>query len=174
MPFLKLIHRAINPQKPNPVSFDVGNFTAFDVNPLSSAILTNEDSLKSNARDTTQLLINEFLSLPRSSTLEGVFIQLPSPTTLLPREKPVPFPHRIPTDCSFQSPNHPRNGNYLPRRREFRTRKHRIQFTMRKLENGFHDGVTKAQIKRERMNGWWSYPIDQILLKNMMLRILVL
>jgi Ribosome biogenesis regulatory protein (RRS1) len=89
--FYILIYRAINPQKPNPILFDLGNFTAFDVNPLSSTILTNEDSLKSNTRDTTQLLINEFLTLRRSSTLEGVYIQLPAPTTPLPREKPV-FP----------------------------------------------------------------------------------
>ena len=81
--------RLLNPQKAIPLSFDLGNLTAFDPNPLSATFLTNESSLQSIARDTTQLLINELLSLPRTRSTEGVFIQLPPSTTLLPREKPV-------------------------------------------------------------------------------------
>jgi regulator of ribosome biosynthesis len=82
--------RLLNPQKAIPLSFDLGNLTAFDPNPLSKAALTNESSLQSIARDSTQLLINEILNLPRTRSTEGVFIQLPASTTPLPREKPVP------------------------------------------------------------------------------------
>ena len=76
--------RLLNPPKAIPLSFDLGNLTAFDPNPLSKASLANESSLQSIARDSTQLLINEILNLPRTRSTEGIFIQLPASTTPLP------------------------------------------------------------------------------------------
>jgi Ribosome biogenesis regulatory protein (RRS1) len=83
------ISRSLNPEKPIPLSFDLANLTAFDTNPLSQSSLLDEHSVQSIARDATQLLVNQLLSLPRTRSLEGVYIQLPAPTTPLPREKPV-------------------------------------------------------------------------------------
>ena len=77
----------MNPQKAIPLSFDLGNLSAFDPNPLPK--VTDEAALQSIARDTTQLLVNELLNLPRTRSIEGVYIQLPKSTTSLPREKPV-------------------------------------------------------------------------------------
>ena len=80
--------RFLNPEKPIPLAYDLGNLTAFDNNPISQSSL-DEPYLHSLARDGTQLLVNQLLSLPRTRSLEGVYIQLPPPTSLLPREKPV-------------------------------------------------------------------------------------
>lgn len=81
--------------KPIPLEFDLGNLTAFDTNPLDpTAYASNlESCLASTARDTAQLLINQILtSVPLKSTPDGVFAELPDPTTVLPREKPLPKP----------------------------------------------------------------------------------
>lgn len=74
-----------------PVTFDLGNLAAFDLNPLPSTT-PSESQLQAVARDTTQLLVDELLALPRTRSIEGVFIKLPAPTSLLPREKPLPKP----------------------------------------------------------------------------------
>jgi Ribosome biogenesis regulatory protein (RRS1) len=79
----------LNPEKAIPLSFDLGNLSAFDSNPLSAGSLTDETSIREIARDSTQLLINEILNLPRTRTTDGTYIQLPAATTPLPREKPV-------------------------------------------------------------------------------------
>ncbi|EDO40046.1 predicted protein, partial [Nematostella vectensis] len=51
-----------------------------------------EDFLKNLARENTQLLFNEIWKLP-TERFEGVILaQLPAPTTVIPREKPVPKP----------------------------------------------------------------------------------
>jgi len=90
------ISRSLNPEKAIPLSFDLANLTAFDTNPLSQSSLLDEHSVQSIARDATQLLVNQLLSLPRTRSLEGAYIQLPAPTTPLPREKPVqPNPRSI-------------------------------------------------------------------------------
>lgn len=85
------IPRSLNPEKAIPLSYDLANLAAFDSNALSQSSL-DERSLHSIARDATQLLVNQLLSLPRTRSLEGVYIQLPAPTSLLPREKPVNYP----------------------------------------------------------------------------------
>jgi regulator of ribosome biosynthesis len=72
--------------------------TAFDTNPVSAEALSNEASIQSLAGDATQLFVNELLTLPRTQTAEGVYIQIATPTTPLPREKPV-SPH-LPTSQS--------------------------------------------------------------------------
>jgi len=86
--------RSLNPEKAIPLSYDLANLAAFDGNSLPQSSL-DERSLHSIARDATQLLVNQLLSLPRTRSLEGVYIQLPAPTSLLPREKPVNYPFPI-------------------------------------------------------------------------------
>jgi hypothetical protein len=157
------ISRSLNPEKPIPLSFDLANLTAFDTNPLSQSSLLDEHSVQSIARDATQLLVNQLLSLPRTRSLEGAYIQLPAPTTPLPREKSV---HQPPfyTDFSYPNPNLQRNGSCSPRRRVFPKPRHRIRFIMRRLGNGFLDGDIKAQTKKRKMSGWWNYrPVVKVL-----------
>lgn len=74
-----------------PVTFDLGNLAAFDPNPLPSNT-PSEPQIQAVSRDTTQLLVDQLLALPRNRSIEGVFIQLPAPASLLPREKPLPKP----------------------------------------------------------------------------------
>ncbi|KAK9451049.1 Rrs1 ribosome biogenesis and nuclear export protein [Limtongia smithiae] len=99
--------RPVTVERDIPVTYDIGNLAIFDPNILS--LPSNGDDsakellLKSLARDSAQLLINQILALPvvaaggaRSTATAaadaGVYVQLPDPVTHLPREKPVPVP----------------------------------------------------------------------------------
>lgn len=95
-------------EKPIPVSYDLGNLAVFDSNVLDrndfdSSNAKREENVKSLTRDNVQLLINQILSLPIKTTTESAggtsnqsasmtLIQLPEPSTQLPREKPLPKP----------------------------------------------------------------------------------
>lgn len=79
--------------KPTPYTFDLGLLLANDPNPLppSDPSVALEDRLAATARDGAQSLINQLLTtLPLQSTKDGVLLDLPAPTTPLPREKPLP------------------------------------------------------------------------------------
>lgn len=91
--------------KPIPNLFDLGNLATFDPNPLDNAKLNDPEQkeayLASVTRDNLQLLINQILSLPIKTTTDThgsstgqdstmTLIQLPEPTTALPREKAIP------------------------------------------------------------------------------------
>ncbi|KAF9586625.1 Rhodanese- sulfurtransferase [Lunasporangiospora selenospora] len=65
-----------------PVDYDLGLIAAYDQNPV------DEIELKDNA----QLLLNEIFQLPTVSDDNGIMAMLPTPTTQLPREKPLPKP----------------------------------------------------------------------------------
>lgn len=87
-------------EKPIPVTYDLGNLSVFDSNVLDKNALDSsnakrEESIKYLTRDNVQLLINQLLSLPMKTTTDSVsstmtLLQLPEPTTELPREKPLP------------------------------------------------------------------------------------
>jgi len=76
--------------KPIPHTFDLGNLLCNDANPIPPN--PTNDMLASTARDCAQSLINQLLTTcPITSHREtGVLMTLPPPTTLLPREKPLP------------------------------------------------------------------------------------
>lgn len=97
--------KPITVDKPIPTTFDLGNLATFDPNPLDNEKLQDEsqkeEHLTSVTRDNVQLLINQILSLPVKTTTEThgsstgqdstmTLVQLPEPTTPLPREKPIP------------------------------------------------------------------------------------
>ena len=48
------------------------------------------EHLLSISRENTQLLINQLFSLPREQKADGAYFSLPAPTTIVPREKPLP------------------------------------------------------------------------------------
>lgn len=100
-------YKPVTVDKPIPNTYDLGNLAIFDPNPLDNEKLLSkdesikEDHLQSVTRDNVQLLINQILSLPVKTTTEThgsstgqnstmTLIQLPEPTTILPREKPIP------------------------------------------------------------------------------------
>lgn len=100
-------YKPVTVDKPIPNTYDLGNLATFDPNPLDNEKLLSkdesikEDHLQSVTRDNVQLLINQILSLPVKTTTEThgsstgqnstmTLIQLPEPTTILPREKPIP------------------------------------------------------------------------------------
>ncbi|KAJ1648174.1 Rhodanese- sulfurtransferase [Coemansia erecta] len=78
-----------------PVEFDLGLLSCFDINMLDENKLksnptTRNNYLKELAREGAQLLINELFSLPTTIDEDSYYATLPKPTTVLPREKPVP------------------------------------------------------------------------------------
>jgi len=77
-----------------PLEYDLGLLTAYDQNPIDEAELkkNKDEYLQSLSRDNAQLLFNEIFQLPTISDDNGVMAMLPVPTTLLPREKPLPKP----------------------------------------------------------------------------------
>ncbi|KAB5551334.1 ribosome biogenesis protein [Coniochaeta sp. 2T2.1] len=82
-------------EKPTPYTFDLGLLLASDPNPLNLSKTADglEASLAAVARDGAQALINQLLTTcPITSTPGGVLLSLPTSTTPLPREKPLPPP----------------------------------------------------------------------------------
>ncbi|CEP60634.1 ribosome biogenesis protein RRS1 LALA0_S01e15456g [Lachancea lanzarotensis] len=95
-------------EKAIPVTYDLGNLAVFDSNTLDrndldSSNAKREEHIKTLTRDNVQLMINQILSLPIKNSTESVngssgqsanvtLVQLPDPTTDLPREKPLPKP----------------------------------------------------------------------------------
>ncbi|KAF9130582.1 Rhodanese- sulfurtransferase [Mortierella sp. 14UC] len=77
-----------------PLEYDLGLLTTYDQNPVNESELkrNKEEYLQSLSRDNAQLLFNEIFQLPTISDDNGVMAMLPVPTTLLPREKPLPKP----------------------------------------------------------------------------------
>ncbi|CAN0295597.1 unnamed protein product [Lampetra planeri] len=84
--------RRITVHKDIEVEFDLGNLTAVDKNPLDLAELRKDSAgyLMALARDNTQLLINEIWKLPTERVDDVIIAKLPSPTTPVPRERPIP------------------------------------------------------------------------------------
>lgn len=98
-------YKPVTVDKPIPTTYDLGNLAVFDPNPLDNAKLEKDDEkeqyLTLVTRDNVQLLINQILSLPVKTTTDThgsstgqdstmTLVQLPEPTTLLPREKSLP------------------------------------------------------------------------------------
>lgn len=70
------------------LKFDLGNMTAYDMNPLESDEMS-EEQLQELSRENCQLLMNEIFSLPVVSEDTGIFAKLPECTSKIPREKPL-------------------------------------------------------------------------------------
>ncbi|KAI0290081.1 RRS1-domain-containing protein [Multifurca ochricompacta] len=81
-------------EKDIPPDVDAGFLTVTDLNVIDKESYDHEREtyLQSTARDSVQLLLSSLFSLPTLSSPEGPFAQLPTPTTQLPRAKPLPKP----------------------------------------------------------------------------------
>lgn len=83
--------------KPQTYTFDLGHLLVTDANPLPDISTLQpkekETALAAVARDNAQLLITQLLKacpITRNSDDQSLQITLPTPSTHLPREKPVP------------------------------------------------------------------------------------
>ncbi|KAF8515004.1 ribosome biogenesis regulatory protein-domain-containing protein [Gautieria morchelliformis] len=87
-------HKSIAVEKEIPLEADPGLLTVTDPNPLDYDTYTqnSEEFLQSTARDGCQVIITSLFSLPIRSSADGPLAMLPSPTTQLPRSKPLPKP----------------------------------------------------------------------------------
>lgn len=81
-------------EKDTPLDVDPGLLVVTDPNPIDTSTYTSdlESHLQSLAADGAQTLLTQLFSLPTKTTPEGPVAQLPPPTTLLPRSKPLPKP----------------------------------------------------------------------------------
>lgn len=77
-------------KKEDDLEYDLGNLAAFDTHPYK---FTNEKELALFTRENVQLLVNRLFNLPRTETDSGPLAKLPPPTTIIPREKPLPKPN---------------------------------------------------------------------------------
>ncbi|KAN0097033.1 Ribosome biogenesis regulatory protein (RRS1) domain containing protein [Tylopilus felleus] len=79
-------------EKDTPLDVDPGFLTVTDPNPIDpeSYSANLEEYLQSTARDGIQALIAALYALPTQPSPDGPLAQLPSPTTSLPRAKPLP------------------------------------------------------------------------------------
>ncbi|KAL1766430.1 ribosome biogenesis regulatory protein-like, partial [Sigmodon hispidus] len=80
------------------LEFDLGNLLALDHNPptvLRQAGPSPDAKLRASTQDNTQLLNNQLWQLPTERVEEAVVARLLEPVTLLPREKPLPWPRPL-------------------------------------------------------------------------------
>ncbi|KAJ5076810.1 ribosome biogenesis regulatory protein [Anaeramoeba ignava] len=80
------------PEKNDDLQYDIGNLTTLDSLSINSEEFLKDvdNNIKDLTRDNAQLLINKLFQIEGELTDTGVVIQLPDPTTKIPREKPVP------------------------------------------------------------------------------------
>jgi len=82
-----VIRKQIDPQ------IDLGHLLLCDQDAVEfDSHVDLEANLRNLARDNTQLLINKIWELPISRVEDVIVAKLPRPTTILPREKPLPRP----------------------------------------------------------------------------------
>ena len=82
--------RSVTVTKPIPYTFDLGALLCNDANPLPPS--PSQADLASTARDCAQALVNQLLLTCeiKDGGVDGLVLQLPARTTILPREKPLP------------------------------------------------------------------------------------
>jgi len=79
--------------KPLEIDLDLGNLLAIDPNQLDQLDQSPEESLLTElGRDAVQVLVSALWQLPTERVEEAVVAHLPPPTTVIPREKPMPKP----------------------------------------------------------------------------------
>ncbi|KAF8339043.1 ribosome biogenesis regulatory protein-domain-containing protein [Cantharellus anzutake] len=81
-------------EKESSVQVDPGLLSATDPNPVDAEAYNadREAYLSELAREGTQAIFQSLFSLPTKQSPDGPLAQLPNPTTLLPRAKPLPKP----------------------------------------------------------------------------------
>ena len=74
------------------MTFDLGRLACSNTTPVAKANLGDGKAMLERARDSVQMMVGRLFALPSESADFGRLAELPAPTTVLPREKPVPRP----------------------------------------------------------------------------------
>jgi hypothetical protein len=74
------------------MTFDLGRLACSNTTPVAKASLSDGKAMLERARGSVQLLVGRLFALPSEPADFGRLAELPAPTTVLPREKPVPKP----------------------------------------------------------------------------------
>jgi regulator of ribosome biosynthesis len=74
------------------MAFDLGRLTCFNTTPVVKCSFGDNQKMQERAQKSVQLLVGRLFALPSEPAEHGRLAELPAPTTVLPREKPVPKP----------------------------------------------------------------------------------
>jgi len=75
------------------MAFDLGRLSCFNTTPVAGkANFSDGKAMAERARESVQLLVSRLFALPSEPAECGRLAELPAPTMVLPREKPVPKP----------------------------------------------------------------------------------
>ena len=74
------------------MTFDLGRLSALNTTPVAKCSFSDARAMQERARDSVQLIVGRLFSLPSEPADHGRLADLPAPTTVLPREKPIPKP----------------------------------------------------------------------------------
>ena len=74
------------------MSFDLGRLSCHNTTPAARCNFGDSKTMQERARESVQLLVSRLFALPSEAAEHGRLAELPAPTTVLPREKPVPKP----------------------------------------------------------------------------------
>jgi regulator of ribosome biosynthesis len=74
------------------ITVDIGHLMAFDPRPINITELkkSKKSFLLDLCTQSTQLIINSLFKLPTERVEDTIIAKLPKPTTIIPREKPLP------------------------------------------------------------------------------------
>jgi regulator of ribosome biosynthesis len=90
------VYKSSTVDKPDNLSYDLGNLCGFDNSPLDSTRFASDRNsyVTELGRENVQLLLNRIFSLPSEPIIgePGRLVRLPPPSTPLPRAKPLPKP----------------------------------------------------------------------------------
>ncbi|ORX35158.1 ribosome biogenesis regulatory protein-domain-containing protein [Kockovaella imperatae] len=80
--------------RPQPADVDLGYLAAFDTTPTDAELYSSsrDSHLRDLALASVSTLLNSLFALPKTSSPLGPVVRPPAPTTVLPREKPLPKP----------------------------------------------------------------------------------
>lgn len=74
------------------MAYDLGRLAAFNTTPVPKMNMTDGKVMGERARESIQFIVNRLFALPSERAQFGRLASLPAPTTVVPREKPVPKP----------------------------------------------------------------------------------
>jgi hypothetical protein len=94
------------------MNFDLGRLAAFSHASVAKIDIANSKSMTERATETTQYIINRLFMLPSEPAEWGRLAHLPGPTTVLPREKPLPKP-KVRSSCILSHSNLPAHFSSL-------------------------------------------------------------
>lgn len=79
--------------KADDLTYDLGNLCAYDIHSIDLDTYKKDTNyLISHTQESVQFMFNKLYDLTKTEEEDGLYVQLPVPDTILPREKPIPTP----------------------------------------------------------------------------------